>query len=277
MSVKPAPELADFPCRLCDSRGLRLYYTLGSDAQFHYYQCPACGLVNYDLSGGLDQAPYTADFVDPTDGSDRRNRDKDQSFAFLCRHARPPGRFLDVGCGFGRLLYLAREAGWDAQGLELSSATATRVQALLGVPVLAADFLETDPPVADRASFDVVSLRHVLEHLPYPRLAMQRIGAWLKPGGLLLLEMPNIEGWAKRWVRFSVRAGLHRRRFAPDFMAGHCCEYSRHSLLALLARTGFELVRWETYSKKPLANLVLNRLPVGTKARALVRRVSEAR
>jgi len=274
MPPTPAPELADFPCRLCDASGLRLFYTLGNEAQFHYYRCPACGLVNYDLAGGLDQAPYTADFVDPTDSAERRNRDKDQSFAFLSRYARPPGRLLDVGCGYGRLLYLAREAGWDAQGLELSSATAVRVQALLGVPVLAADFLETDPPDADRASFDVVSLRHVLEHLPYPRLAIQRIRAWLKPGGLLLLEMPNIEGWAKRWVRLSVRAGLHRRRFARDFMAGHCCEYSRRSLTALLERTGFKLLRWETYSKKPLANLVLNRFPVGTKARALVRRIS---
>ena len=77
---------------------------------------------------------------------------------------------------------------------------------------------------------------------------MERIRALLKPRGYLLVEMPNIEGWSKRWVRFSVNTGLHRRRFPPDFAAGHCCEYSRAAFEALLARSGFELVRWETYT-----------------------------
>ena len=45
----------------------------------------------------------------------------------------------------------------------------------------------------------MVSLRHVLEHLPQPRLAMERISALLRPGGWLLVEIPNIEGWSKRY------------------------------------------------------------------------------
>jgi hypothetical protein len=56
-------------------------------------------------------------------------------------------------------------------------------------------------------------------------------------------------------------------------VAGHCCEYSKQSFAYLLAQSGFELVAWETYSKKRWANWVLNRLPVGTKARALARRL----
>ena len=115
----------------------------------------------------------------------------------------------------------------------------------------------------------------MLEHLPQPRLAMERISALLRPGGWLLVEIPNIQGWSKRWVRFITRSGLHKRRFPPDMMPGHCCEYSRESFAALMERTGYRLVRWETYTKKPLGNWILSRLPVGTKARALAQRLPQ--
>ncbi len=267
------PERAAFRCRLCGSDDLTLYYTLGATRQFRYYKCPACTLVNYDLAGGLEQEQYTRKFVDPADDQQPRNRDNDQAYRFLSRHVPVPGRLLDIGCGNGRLLLMAKRAGWRVKGLELSADMAAWAAERVGCEVLTDDFLQLQPAPEDRESFDVVCLRHVLEHLPEPLLAMQKISALLRPGGLLLVEMPNIEGWSKRWVRFSARNGLHQRRFPPGYAAGHACEYSRQSYAALLSRTGFELTRWETYSKKPLANWLLSRVPVGTKARALARKL----
>lgn len=262
---------ARFPCRLCGSEDLRLYYTLGNDAQFRYYQCPHCNLVNYDLETGLDQTQYTDEFIDPTDDGARRNRDKDQSFAFLSRFASPPGQFLDIGCGTGRLLHVAQRAGWTVKGLELSPEMAERVAELLDVEIMAGDFLDMEPPSEDLGRFDVVCLRHVIEHLPDPLRTMSSISRLLRRGGLLLLEMPNVEAWSKRWNRALVRAGLHQRQFPADMQAGHCNEYCRESMDYLARRTGFSLLRWETYSSKPAVNWLLSRLPVGTKARALLR------
>jgi len=264
---------ATFPCRLCGGRDLSLYYTLGNDGRFRYYRCRDCALVNYDLATGIDQEQYTADYVDPMDDHARANRDKDQSFDFLSRYVSPPARLLDIGCGTGRLLYLAKRAGWQVKGLELSAAMADRVRQRLEVDVLAGDFLALDPAPADREAYDVVCLRHVLEHLPDANGAMTRIRALTRPGGYFLAEMPNVEALVKKWLRLVTRLGLHRRRFPEDFMAGHCNEYCRRSFAALLERNGFRLVRWETYSKKPLANWLLNRIPVGTKARALAQRL----
>jgi SAM-dependent methyltransferase len=110
----------------------------------------------------------------------------------------------------------------------------------------------------------------VLEHLPDSRLALQKIRALLRPGGHALFEMPNIEGWDKRIKRSLVNAGWHKRTYAQDFIAGHCNEFSRRSFEYLLDATGFRLVRWETYSNKPLGNWLLNLAPIGNKARALV-------
>jgi len=267
--------IAGFPCRLCGASGLRLYYTLGNDGRFKYYRCPNCSLVNYDLSTGLDQTQYEVTRVDPRDDSLKYNLDKDQSFQSLSRYVSPPGRLLDIGCGNGRLLYLAKSAGWSVKGLELSESMAAFVHRELDVDVAVGNFLEVTPDPRDASAYDVVVLRHVVEHLPDPLLAMDRISAFLKPGGHLLLEMPNIEAMTKKWSRLVVGVGLHKRGFGDDFMAGHCNEFSIRSMRFLADKTGYRVVRWETYSKKRLPNWFYNRVPIGNKARALLRRVAD--
>jgi 2-polyprenyl-3-methyl-5-hydroxy-6-metoxy-1,4-benzoquinol methylase len=267
-------DVADFPCRVCGSSELRLYYTLGADHRFRHYKCPTCGLVNYDLTTGLDQTQYEDTYHDPRDSGLKYNRDKDQSLGALARFAHPPGRFLDIGCGSGRLLCVAMEAGWQVKGLELSANMAGYVRDTLGVEVMVGNFLEVTPDADDAGAFDAVTLRHVIEHLPDSLGAMARISAYLKPGGYLLLEMPNIESMTKKWSRLVVGAGLYKRQFSDDFMAGHCNEFCRRSMRFLADKTGFELVRWETYSSKPLMNWFYNRVPIGSKARAILRRVN---
>ncbi len=267
-----APQ-ASFPCRLCGDSNLYLCYTLGSHGQFRYYRCPSCKLVNYDLRGGLDQSQYT-ELVDPRDEAAERNRDKDATWQFIARYLRTPGTFLDIGCGPGRLLYLAQRAGWAVRGLELSAEMAEFAAARLGAEVLVADFLEYQPRPEDR--FDLVSLRHVLEHLHDPVFAMTRINGLLTLGGHAILEFPNIDAADKRLKRLLVGWGLHRRKYAGDFVTGHCNEFCRSSFEHLLRKSGFRLVRWETYSHKPLTNFIYNRIHIGNKARALIRKEAEA-
>ncbi len=272
MAAKKADRRADFACRLCTGKELELYYCQGRDDRFRYYRCAGCGLVNLDLREGLDQTQYTDEWVDPADNSARRNLHNDATFDFIRRYAGSPGRLLDLGCGNGRLLHRAGRAGWDVRGLELCARTAARVQDALGVPVIAADFLEMDPAPEYLERFDLICLRHLLEHLPDSTLAMQKIRAMLAPQGMVLLEMPNIEAWDKKVKRWIVNRGFHRRTYAENFVAGHCNEFSRRSFEYLADQAGFDLVRWETYSMKPLGNFIYQRVPIGNKARALIQR-----
>jgi SAM-dependent methyltransferase len=265
-----AAEQADFQCRLCEGDELELYYRQGAEGQFRYYRCTNCQLVNLDLKAGLDQAQYTDQWVDPTDDDASRNRDNDATHAFIRRSISTPGRLLDLGCGHGRLLYRARKDGWEVKGVELSKETAARVQIELGIPVVAGNFLEMEP--SDLGRFDLVCLRHVLEHLPDSLLAMNKIRELLAPGGMVLLEMPNIEGIDTKLKRWMADTGLHRKKFARGYVVGHCNEFCRGSFEYLASKTGFRLLRWETYSKKRLTNFIYNRIPIGNKARVLIQR-----
>lgn len=261
---------ASFRCRLCDSAGLRFCYALGNDGRYRYYRCPACALVNLDLSEPLEIEHDHRGPRDPRDDADGGASGIDASFEFLRRHVPAAASLCDIGCGSGRLLHLAQRSGWKVFGLELDAELARRTAAALDIAVVAADFLDFDPPPVHLGAYDVVCLRHVLEHLPDSKLAMRRLGALLKPGGHALLEFPNVDGLGKRLKRWIVGRGWHRRRFRDGFAAGHCNEFCRESFNYLIRATGFRLIRWQTYSKKPLANAVYRRLPIGNQVRALV-------
>src|SRR5688500_7389092 len=101
---------------------------------------------------------------------------------------REPGKVLDIGCGRGLLLNKFRERGWDPQGTELSEEAATYARDRLNLPVTT-DTLEDARFANDQ--FDLVILWHVLEHVPDPRATLEEIGRVLKPGGTLLVAVPN--------------------------------------------------------------------------------------
>ena len=268
-----AAERANFSCRLCDGESLALYYVLGNDGRFKHYKCEHCGLVNLDLATGLDQTQFTPEFRDPSDETNHWNRAITASFEFLQANLPDARSLCDIGCGSGRLLYVAQRAGWRVFGLELSEMIATATAKRLGIEVIAANFLEFTPAPEHAKAYDAVCLRHVLEHLPDSKLAMTKINALLRPGGHALLEMPNIEGLDKRVKRFIVNASLHRRTYSDNFVAGHCNEFCKASFQYLLRETGFRLVTWETYSHKRANNVLLNRVHIGNKARALVQKI----
>jgi 2-polyprenyl-3-methyl-5-hydroxy-6-metoxy-1,4-benzoquinol methylase len=112
------------------------------------------------------------------------------------------GKILDVGCGRGILPALMRDRGWDAHGLEFSE-TAAQHARQLGIPVFVGSFLES--PYDDK-SFDAIVLWHVLEHVPDPLATLERARQVLRPGGLLVIAVPNFESLQ---ARFSGRHWFH--------------------------------------------------------------------
>ena len=257
-------------CRVCGSKKLYLYYTEGNDDRFKYYRCLDCKLINYDMSTGLDQEKQSKYFIDPINNKHRSNMGQEQTYNFIKRYIAKPGKVLDVGCSNGRLLFLARKDGWEVVGMELFSFLADSVKKATGINVKVCDFLEYE--VAEDESYDLVVLRHVLEHLPDCILAMNKIHALLKSDGCALLEFPNTDSPDLRFKWLLRRKGIYRRVFSPDYVPHHCNEFCKESFEFLLAKTGFRLVKWQTYSSNELLSGLYNVFQYGNKARAVIRK-----
>jgi SAM-dependent methyltransferase len=145
----------------------------------------------------------------------------------------PPGaRVLDVGAGRGRFVLTARAAGLDAFGIEPSSRGASAALAC-GAPVEQVAIADAVIPVG---SVDAATAWHVLEHLDDPVSAVSRIGSWLRPGGALLVGVPNLDSWqarvgGERWFHLDVPR--------------HRVHFTAAGVRALLIRAGFQPVRIE--------------------------------
>jgi SAM-dependent methyltransferase len=110
----------------------------------------------------------------------------------LIRHLpapRGPGRrLLDVGCGQGEFLRIARGLGFEAIGLDLDATAAARGRAL-GLEILVGTL---DGAALEPGSFDHVTMSHVVEHLHDPVGALRRVRALLRPGGRVWIQTPNV-------------------------------------------------------------------------------------
>lgn len=149
----------------------------------------------------------------------------------------PARRLLDVGAHAGRLMSLARAAGWEVEGIELNPRTAARASASTGATVHHGNIFSVDP----RAPFDAIALIDVLEHIPDPLRALGRAAAWLRAGGALVVKVPN--GAAQRLkesVRATVRPG-YRPTLADNLV--HINHFTPGSLRLALERSGFTAVQ----------------------------------
>lgn len=151
----------------------------------------------------------------------------------LSRHRRG-GRLLDVGCSTGQFLRVARDAGWEASGLEYSDATARVARERHGLDVRTGAL---DARALAGQRFDVITLWDVLEHLPEPRQALIALRGAVGDDGLLVIKTPRVDGlFPALSLRVARLVGFWRHPEPP----GHLFQFSRATLERLLRETGFE-------------------------------------
>jgi len=101
----------------------------------------------------------------------------------------PPGRLLEIGCAGGYFLGLARGAGWDIAGVEISNPMRAVCARRIGCEL----FASVDEAIASGKRFDCVVMFEVLEHIVDPPAMLRKIGEMMAPGALLAVSTPNFE------------------------------------------------------------------------------------
>lgn len=200
--------------------------------------CEACGLVQavtdqvwqneshqiysqyevYHQSGGIEQTVFN-----PATGQGR-SRSAAIVEGLLARASLPEtGRLLDIGCANGGFLreFSRAMTGWRFCGSEFDTRHRSVVEAIPGVEKLYSGPLEKIP-----GRFDVISLIHVLEHIPAPTTLLGSVRDKLNPGGWLVIEVPD----------------CHVNPFML-LVADHASHFSPGSLSAAVARAGFEVLQ----------------------------------
>jgi SAM-dependent methyltransferase len=135
------------------------------------------------------------------------------------------GRLLDYGCGTGHFLAGAKEKGWQVAGLEPNDRARQEATERVGQPIQEPSALTALAP----GSFDVITLWHVLEHVHTLNETLDQLLAALKPGGKLLIAVPNVE---------SLDAKHYRQDWAAYDVPRHLYHFSPSTMKQLLAEHG---------------------------------------
>jgi 2-polyprenyl-3-methyl-5-hydroxy-6-metoxy-1,4-benzoquinol methylase len=140
------------------------------------------------------------------------------------------GRLLDVGTAAGAFVAAAARRGWDAQGCEPNRWLAEWGAKHFGIRVRQGDLLQQSYP---DQSFDVITLWDVIEHTPDPRAVLDRCHRLLRPGGVLIVNYPDIGSWVAR--------ALGRRWLFLTSV--HLWYFDRRTIRTMLEKSGFKVER----------------------------------
>ncbi len=200
--------------------------------------CETCGLVQavtnqdwenesreiytgyniYHQSGGIEQTVFN-----PATGKGRARSDAIVEGLLPTAKLPVTGRLLDMGCGNGAFLRACSRSlpGWVFCGSEFDTRHRAAVEAIRGV-----EKLYSGPLTEISGEFDMISLIHVLEHIPAPTAFLKQVATKLKPGGWLVVEVPDC-------------------LINPFFLlvADHASHFSPGSLSAVVGGAGFEVLQ----------------------------------
>ncbi|TFG94810.1 MAG: class I SAM-dependent methyltransferase [Myxococcales bacterium] len=248
-------ETREPSCPVCSSRNASLRYRI---TRFQILDCRDCELVYlWPPPGPEEIRAMFAQLYTTGEGSvpelrsyygfcyeDEPANPLVQSYEHwldeLERH-RAPGRLLDVGCGTGLFLAVARRRGWEPFGIDDCEEATRHAREHFGLDVWNGEFSDL---VAEGRRFDAVTGWDVIEHSREPVELLRAAGRILEPGGMIALSTPNqrsildlVAGALYRASRGRLRAPLEK-----FYIEQHFLYYTPRTLTASLARAGLELV-----------------------------------
>lgn len=195
-------------------------------------RCGGCGLVyvNPRYKSKLVLEGYTQG-EDPMFVSQAKARERtfERCLKILERYwgSAPRGRLLDIGTAAGSFLHVAKKRDWDVHGCELNGWLCEWGKKHYDLSIQQGEIFNLEYP---DNFFDVITLWDVLEHTPSPRRVIEKCRQLLRPGGMLVVNYPDIGSWiskamGRRWV---------------FLLSVHLYYFTRGSMRRLLQECGFQ-------------------------------------
>jgi SAM-dependent methyltransferase len=201
---------------------------------FHYHRCSGCGLV-FMTNIPTDMAPYYRKGYQSIPGSVADLRKLAARERFRLREllkVKSQGKLLEIGPWIGIFSINAKDAGFEVEAMESDGACVDFLSHTVGIKVF-----QSNNPADTLANlperYDAIVLWHSLEHLPTPWLVIESASRALKPGGVLLIAIPNIDSYDSRvmrenWVHLD--APRHLYFYSPEALSALCLRFGMSPL-----------------------------------------------
>jgi len=246
---------ADARCPVCGAREPALRYRI---TRFRILDCRGCGLVY--LWPRPSEAEIDALFSQLYTSGEGSVPELKEYYGFCYRdepdnplvqlyerwldaieRLHRPGRILDVGCGTGLFLAVARRRGWQPFGIDACREALAHARAAFDLPVWEGEFADF---VAEDGGFDVITGWDVIEHAREPLELLEAMRSRLAPGGLVALSTPNQRSILDLVAGALYRASGGRFTWALEkfYIEQHFLYYDPDTLADSLRRAGLELV-----------------------------------
>ncbi|MCC7492246.1 MAG: class I SAM-dependent methyltransferase [Fimbriimonadaceae bacterium] len=200
----------------------------------NWYRCRQCGfwvselLVDPEVYATED---YGADYQHSYYGRSIARKLKTSYYRWnVIEAVKPgPGSFLDVGCSYGTMLKAGAERGWSTHGVDIAPAMIDYAKTV-GQDVRLGSL--TKIPYDDD-TFDVIHARHVLEHDIQTYAALAELRRVMKPGGILVVEVPDGD---------CARTRRNPAAEVPNWSYLHMVTFTPTTLAGFMARSGWQYV-----------------------------------
>jgi SAM-dependent methyltransferase len=209
------------------------------EAEFNLVQCLSCQLVsleNFPDKELLDKY-YSDDYHYKVkeDGlvgfmENNLNRAMHKKHLRIIEKYVKTGKILDLGCGSGYFLTLAKEKKWIPFGVEMSE-YASQFAKKRSIPIINKIITEVTFP---KEEFDVISMFNVLEHMNELNTVLKKNHRWLKKDGILVVEVPNLDSFQmkvfkEKWIHLDVPR--------------HIFHFKKKSFNKLVQKNGFKIIK----------------------------------
>ena len=231
-------ELEYVDCNLCNNNETTLLFTKDG---YNHVKCNSCGLIY--VNPRLKNSKENLDSFYGSDEGDGSLIKKHLHRAYSAKRQkifcaelkrteryRKLNRILDIGCSFGGFLYAAKNLGWEAKGIEAVYNAGKYGKKLYNLDIF---FGTLEEAKHEPASFDVIRLNNIIEHIPLPSQFLADVNKLLRKGGLLSISTPNYDSYSvsicgKEWIYFG---GQH-----------HIVLFTPATLKKILDKNGFTTV-----------------------------------
>ena len=236
-------------CILCNSLNQQVYIPAGDiPGRNNIMKCQSCGLVffeNNNQGNVLDDSywdeksqKYIYERQDVHSSFENEFKERIKRIENL----KEKGILLDIGCGLGHFLSVAREYGWKALGVEISQQAAKYARETLKLDVRQGTIENCK---IENNSVDVITMWDVIEHIQNPLEALSAIRDKLKEGGMLVIKTPDAGSLFKAFSIFLYRLSFKKLSFQLKYVyyLPHYFYYDKMNIRRMLDKFNFKIIK----------------------------------